>query len=499
MKAKCEFPSLPRSSVERIYLELVWDHELEAASRIMENLANHREEVLTHWHELYVLHFREKRALSQSEFLQVAGADLDATVETLRAKAIDRFVAEMQQVGELLVQHNVPFSEVVASVHLFEESVIPIFPPSAALASYLLFDKISHCRIIVLADTYFRSHAALAGARIRLLERDMAQMPRQARSQFHELVGATLPMRRLYERIEALATVRAPVLIIGEQGTGKELAARAIHGCSPNAKAPFIALNCAALPPDFMERELFGHGRGAFRSANGEHPGMFRWADGGALFLDEITELSAEAQDRLLEVLTEHTVRPTGATHKIPVEVRVIAATGRDPEEAVRTGRLREELCQRLQVNVLRMPPLRERRGDIPLLVEHFIALFNEKLGRSTPIIGIQEDALEAMCRYSWAGNVRELSNAVQAAVTFGRSHLMEAADLPAAITNPPLRQLPQVPQGRGPVSNFSFTDIERDLVRRALESTEGNKHRAAKLLGFSRKKLYAKIAKYGI
>jgi transcriptional regulator with PAS, ATPase and Fis domain len=216
--------------------------------------------------------------------------------------------------------------------------------------------------------------------------------------------------------------------------------------------------------------------------------------------------MAPETQTKLLRVLQERSVRPVGGSREMPVDVRVVASTNREPAEAMRTTQLRSDLYYRLQANVLRIPPLRERLDDVPLLVEHFINFFNERLKRPIPITGIAEDALAAMQTYQWPGNVRELSNAIEGAFTFGRSSSITLADLPsqladehrarAAATSEPV-SAPAA--SAGDTSGMSFADVERDLIRRALETTEGNKVQAAKLLRISRKKLYAKIEKYGL
>jgi len=425
----------------------------------------------------------------------------------------------------------------VVSMHLFEESatsVFPVFPPQLPKI-YLAFDKLSHCRMIVLADAYFRSTSAVANARIRDLEREASLLPRQARSRFHGLVGANPAMRLLYERIELAAKTRGIILVVGESGTGKELVAKAIHEASDEVRAPFVALNCAAIPRELIESELFGYKRGAFSGANVEHLGLFRSAEGGTLFLDEITEMSPETQSKLLRVLQEHSVRPVGASREVPVDARVIASTNREPTEAVRVGQLRSDLYYRLQASVLRIPPLRERLDDVPLLIEHFINVFNERLKRPVPITGIAENALAAMQTYQWPGNVRELSNAIEGAFTIGRTSRITLADLPqpvagehhessrlgVAVGSPhkqaQRRYLPVAggtETGIPAVSSLSpgaaalieipsgvpsFAEVERDLVRRALENTEGNKVQAANLLRISRTRLYAKIEKYGL
>ncbi len=490
--------SLPRQGPR--YFSLLWEEELDDLRPILSEVFERRAEVLRRWYELYLVYFGNSRALSETEFFQICGEDLESTLLPLLRKDFDGFVTGVRRVGESLLQRKVPFPEVVASMHLFEESASAAFPgfPRVEPHHYHAFDKLSHCRIIVLADAYFRSHAAAAAGRLRDLEREAAQLPRQARTRFHGLVGAHPTMRRLYERIEAVASTLTTVLIVGESGTGKELVARAIHECGAAPRAPFVALNCAAIPRELIESELFGYKRGAFSGAVGEYIGLFRAAQGGTLLLDEITEMSPDTQSKLLRVSQERTVRPVGSVQEIPVNVRIIASTNQRPEEAVRLGRLREDLYYRLQVNLLEVPPLRERLSDLPLLVEHFIALFNEKFERATPVVEIEPEALAALERYKWPGNVRELSNAIETGFTFSPSPMLGIADLPANIrgdagtaaglraADPPLRPA-------------TFAEMERDLVRRALEFTGGNKVKAARLLKISRKKLYAKITKYQI
>ena len=500
----------PSPSGSPAYFHLLWDHELDSLAPILDSILSRREQVLAHWHRLYILHFGDSRSLSDREFMEIFGADLAATIGDLRAKDVDKFTADVRRIGEALAERRVPFPEIVVSMHLFEESAtnaFPVFPPPMPKI-YLAFDKLSHCRMIVLADAFFRSTAAVANARIRDLEREASLLPRQARSRFHGLVGANPAMRQLYDRVESAARTRGTILIVGESGTGKELVARAIHEASAEVRAPFVALNCAAIPRELIESELFGYKRGAFSGANAEHLGLFRSAEGGTLFLDEITEMSPETQTKLLRVLQERSVRPVGATREIPVDARVVATTNREPTEAVRTGQLRSDLYYRLQANVLRIPPLRERLDDVPLLIEHFINVFNERLKRPIPVTGISEDAMAAMQSYEWPGNVRELSNAIEGAFTFGRSASITLADLPPQLAGA-YRSQPVAAQDAAPLPPTvppaeatgvqSFADVERELIRRALESTEGNKVQAAKLLRISRKKLYAKIEKYGL
>jgi transcriptional regulator with PAS, ATPase and Fis domain len=468
------------------YFNLLWDHELDDLKPLLDAMEAHREEVLEHWHSLYVLHFGDHRSLPRSEFFQIFGPDLDALLDHLRTKDFAAFTVNMQKVSEILAERRVPFSEVVASLHLFEESATRVFPPLTPPELYVTFDKLSHCRVITLADAYFRSQAAESVSQIISLEREASRLPLQERKRFHGMVGASQAMRRLYERIEAAAATRGTVFIVGESGTGKELVARAIHECGPAPRSPFVALNCAAVPRELLESEMFGYKRGAFSGATGEYQGLFRAANGGTLFLDEITEMSPQTQTKLLRAIQERTVRPVGATHEVSVDVRLIASTNADPETAVRSGQLREDLYYRLQVNVLSVPALRERLEDIPLLVDHFITLFNEKLLRPQPVLDIDPEALAVLQRYPWPGNVRELRNAIESAFTFSRSPTIRREDLPPLTAD----------KGRR-ASVPAFAEAERDLIRRALISVGGNKVQAAKLLRISRKKLYAKIRKY--
>jgi DNA-binding NtrC family response regulator len=480
------------------YFHLLWEEELDSLRGVFESLRRHRGEVLARWHQLYLLHFGDRRSLTESEFLEIFGKELDTTLSDLLAKDMDGFAADVRAIGETLVERRVPFSELIVSMHLFEESAsehFPVLPPSLP-KTYQSFDKLSHCRMIVLADTYFRAQAALVGTRIKELEREAAKLPVDERSRFHGLVGVSPSMHDLYQRIEAASATRGTVLIVGESGTGKELVARALHECGSRAAAPFVALNCAAIPKDLIESELFGHKRGAFSGANVEHLGLFRAAEGGSLFLDEVTEMSPETQSKLLRAIQERAVRPVGSTKESPIDVRLIASTNRDPEEAVRTGHLREDLYYRLQASEIRLPPLRERLEDVPLLVEHFIGLYNERMLRPRPIAGIEDEALAAMRNYSWKGNVRELANAVESAFTFGRSPMIRLVDLPMGISKGASVPSPTAPQRAG---LQTFADAEREIIMRALETTGGNKLHAARMLKISRKKLYAKIAKYGL
>jgi two-component system response regulator HydG len=353
-------------------------------------------------------------------------------------------------------------------------------------------------QLFLLIDAYLGG-ARMAGEENPVFAGEAAPLPAATKSSFHGLIGAGAAMRRLYRRIEAAAATTGNLLLVGESGTGKELVAHAVHKCSARAGRPFVALNCAALPKDLIESELFGYKRGAFSGASNEYPGLFRAADRGTLFLDEITEMSAETQSKLLRAIQERAIRPLGSTVEQPVNVRLIASSNRDLRAAVACGRLREDLYYRMQAAVLTIPPLRERREDIPLLVEHFIGLFNQTVGRTME--GIQPGALDSMVEYDWPGNVRELSNALEGAFTFGAGRLIGLEDLPAAVTGCGDGQFDSelgYPGGCAKdASVTTFAEAERDVIARALQSSGGNKVRAAEQLKISRKKLYAGIAKY--
>ena len=478
---------------------LLWDEDLDDLRPLLAAVVAERTTVVTEWYKLYALHFGDNASLSEGEFRRIFEPALLLNDGALLEKNIDLFAENVTKLGEALAERRVPLRELIVSLHLFEEAALTVCAPDKAVSlhAYVIFDKLSHLRILLMADAYLRVQAAETGARIVALEHEAAQLPHAARSNFHGLVGASSQMRTLYDWIEAAARTAGTVLIVGESGTGKELVARAIHECGKAAPAPFIALNCAALPKDLIESELFGYKRGAFSGAAADYPGLFRAAEGGSLFLDEVTEMSPETQSKLLRAIQERSVRPIGALREIPFNVRLIASTNRDPEQAVREGRLRQDLYYRLQASVLRVPPLRERASDIPLLVEHFIALFNQRMMRAEALAGIAPAALDAMINYQWPGNVRELSNVIEGAFTFGRAHLIQLQDLPAAVGH--LKPSAQTAQGPAPGRPATFAEVEREVICRALETTDRNKTAAAKLLGISRKKLYAKISKYNL
>ena len=310
---------------------------------------------------------------------------------------------------------------------------------------------------------------------------------------FGQLVGQSKGLQEVYRWIELAATSTAPVLVYGESGTGKELVARTIHDLSNRRNKPFVAINCAAIPETLIESELFGHERGAFTGATERRLGCFELADGGTLFLDEIAEMDNSTQAKLLRVLQEGNFRRVGGGKgEIQVDVRVIAATNRVPTEALSQGQLREDLFYRLNVFAIRLPSLRERKEDIPLLARTFIEEFNRQDNRQ--IRGLTPDAEKALERYHWPGNVRELRNVIQRAVVLGGSGLIDVEHLPENV----MRAAAPAGSPTG-ASVTPIREMEREMILRALEETGQDKRRAAALLGISLKTLYNKLAKYGI
>ncbi len=299
----------------------------------------------------------------------------------------------------------------------------------------------------------------------------------------HGLIGESAPMQKVYRLISKAARADATVLVSGESGTGKELVARAIHYSGPRASAPFVPVNCGGIPEGLLESELFGSVRGAFTGATATRPGFFQAADGGSLFLDEISETSLAMQVKLLRVLQDRQVCMVGSTHSRAVDLRVIAATNKDLAELVRQGRFREDLYYRLNVIPLELPPLRERGDDILLLIRHFTDKYAARQERVAP--RFSDEALRLLRRHSWSGNVRALENVVQRMVVMVDGDSIEASDLP------PLLRTARLPSLR---LDRTLAEVEQDYVRRVVDSVGGNKSKAAQILGIDRKTLRVKL-----
>lgn len=315
------------------------------------------------------------------------------------------------------------------------------------------------------------------------------------RAEYFNIIGASKQMQTIYETIESVAKSDANVLIVGESGTGKELIANAIHYNSLRSKKPFIKVNCAALPKELIESELFGHTKGAFTGAHADKEGLVQHAAGGSLLLDEIAEMPVELQPKLLRVLQERSYRKIGSEKTYAVDFRLISSTNRPPADAIRDGLLRDDLFYRISTITIHVPPLRERTDDIQLLTDHFLSTYAKKYER--PITGVSQAAYQRLFSHAWPGNVRELQNVIERAVLLAKGNKIEPLDLPfdngALPEGAAQNELWDVPP------NMTLEDIEKLVIEKTLQRTGGNKQAAANLLGIYRPRLYSKIRKYNI
>jgi two-component system response regulator AtoC len=331
-----------------------------------------------------------------------------------------------------------------------------------------------------------------------LLERDISRTLGD-----RAIVAASDGMIELLELLERTAAYKSTILVTGESGTGKEVIARAIHSQSPRREAPFVAVNCGAIPENLLESELFGHVKGAFTGASRAHRGLFAEANEGSLFLDEIAELPLGLQVKLLRAIQEEEIRPVGESKSLKIDVRVIAATSRNLELEISEGRFREDLFYRLNVVRLEVPPLRERQQDVPLLVDHFLSRFRDILGKN--VHGVSDEARDLLVHYRWPGNVRELENMIERAMILTDGDTIESSALPPSILSAPSDDARQGDEVVVVVDDDDLSlkrarqAFEAKLIRRALERTDGNRTHAAKLLEISHRALLYKLKDYGI
>jgi DNA-binding NtrC family response regulator len=330
--------------------------------------------------------------------------------------------------------------------------------------------------------------------KVRLVEENQFLRDRMdTETQLHGIVGSSAKIQDVLRMVSRLKDTRTPVLITGESGTGKELVARAIHFRGSFANRPFVAVDCGSLVPTLIESELFGYEKGAFTGALKARTGLFQSADGGTIFLDEIGELPLEMQAKLLRVLQEKEVRPVGSNQRTRVDVRVIAASNRDLEQEYRAGTFRKDLYFRLNVVTVHVPPLRERRSDIPMLAHWFLERCVP--GRS---VQVTNAAMKSLLQYDWPGNVRELENCVERAVALGNQQTLDVDDLPPAIAS--TSQIQERDGAPGPsFPTTDLEDIERTTIERVFEQVKGDKALAGKMLGISRATLYRKLKRYNI
>ena len=324
----------------------------------------------------------------------------------------------------------------------------------------------------------------------RLLKKEVLRLKKEVESRydFHHLIGRSPSMQRIYDLIERISDSSSNVLITGESGTGKELVAKAIHYSGIRKEGPFVAVNCAAIPETLFESELFGYKKGAFTDAKADKKGLIFEAHEGTLFLDEITEMPAMLQAKLLRVIEEKEVRPLGDTNSYPVDVRVISTTNRNIQSAIQEGNFREDLYYRMKVIDIELPPLRERKEDIPFLVHHFVSKFAQ--GQKKSISGISEEAMKILLNYPWPGNVRELENVIQRAITLSQHDTILPEDLPASMVETIKENLVE----RAFQKKYTMDQLEKEYIRKVLMEVGGNKSKAAEILGFDRKTLYRKL-----
>jgi two-component system response regulator AtoC len=318
----------------------------------------------------------------------------------------------------------------------------------------------------------------------------------RAEQRFESILAKSQEMQDVFRTISKIADYKTTVLVTGESGVGKELVARALHARSSRKNMPFVAINCGAIPENLLESELFGHRKGAFTDANADRRGLFEEATGGTLLLDEIGELPLSLQVKLLRVLQEETIRRLGDTKDAKVDVRIVAATHRDLAAEVKAGRFREDLYYRINVLPVHIPPLRGRKDDIPLLVDHFVTRNNARLG--THIRGVSPEARKLLVEYPWPGNVRELENTIERAMVLAEGEVLDAADLPERLRESLDPVQAQLATGELSIKKTSAA-IEEILIRRALQKTKGNRTRAAEVLEISHRALLYKIKDYKI
>ena len=345
-----------------------------------------------------------------------------------------------------------------------------------------------------------RSAVEKASARLRLIRRN-AELRRSLdeRFGFEGVIGTSPQMHSIVEILKNVAPTDITVLIQGENGTGKELVARALHQNSPRKSKPFVPLNISALPDSILESELFGHEAGAFTGAIGRRIGKFEHANGGTLFLDEVGEMPMDTQVKLLRVLEDRKITRLGANDEMPINVRLVAATNADLQKNVAEGKFREDLYYRLNVVSIYLPPLRERQGDIPLLMEHFLREISRRMGRE--VQGFSRSARKALLAYHWPGNIRQLRNVIERMLVLDSDGVLDVDGLPPEIAvlvrDQPAESAVEAPAGADGLVGKPIADVERHYIYRALELTNGNREEAATMLGIGERTLYRKIKEY--
>lgn len=391
----------------------------------------------------------------------------------------------LQVLEELGKRDNAPASIVLTAYGTIEKAV-----KATRLGAFDFITKPFKNDEVLLAIKNALEHRRLTEENARLKQSLLA------RYSFRNIIGKSAPMQKIFELITQVAPTRSTILIHGESGTGKELVAKAIHAASTRAEAPFVAVNCGNIPPDLLESEIFGHVRGAYTGATSSKKGLFEVADGGTLFLDEVATISLEIQAKLLRVIQEREFRRLGGLENIKVDVRIIAATNVDLQDAVRGGAFREDLFYRLNVIAIKVPPLRERSEDIPLLAEHFIRRFVEENGRET--CSLDAGALKVLLDYDWPGNVRELENVIERAVVLSSGNTITGDLFPKNLAASEPEASIGFPEDHKSLKE-RVANFEKALILAALEKTDWNQKKAAQLLSVNATTLSEKLKRLRI
>lgn len=442
--------------------------------------------------------------------------DEKATREGLRAALEDRFdvylAEDATRAMELLEREH--FDVLLTDLRMPKEDGLQLIsrakslpkPPVCILMTAYGSEDIAAQAIKLGADDYIPKarlnfdeleHRILKTLKLQKLETENEDLHQRLEQKFglENIVGDSKPMHEIFETVRQVAPTRRTVLITGESGTGKELIAKAIHQLSPRARAPLVAVHCAGLPASLLESELFGHEKGAFTGAHERRLGRVESANGGSLFLDEIGEIDATTQVKLLRFLGERTFERIGSSKTQVSDVRIICATNKNLEELVRRGSFREDLYYRLAVVPIHLPPLRERVGDIPLLANFYLKQFAEEDGKA--VKSFSTEAMDLMLRHRWPGNVRELNTAVQHAVVMARGEAIQPKDLPAAIRLPAAEITARETNDKFSTGQLTVKEAEKQLVIHALQECDGNRTKAAEKLGMSRRTLHRKLHEY--
>jgi len=430
------------------------------------------------------------RVLLKDEFTVLEAEDGEQALEVLRRHEVDVVMLDQRLPGE-------PGIDVLSRIKALDPLVVVVLA-TAVHDVRTAVEAIKRGAYDYITKPFDVEDIELLVRRAldkRALEREVLYLRSTLPRGVDAMVGRNVEMARIYQLIAQIAPTSATVLVTGESGTGKELVARAIHEKSPRARRPFVAVNVAALPETLVESELFGHEKGAFTGAFAQKPGRFELAHGGTLFLDEIGCLRLDLQTKILRALQEREIERVGGCRTVRVDVRVVAATNVNLRQAVRERRFREDLYYRLNVVPIAVPPLRERRDDIPLLVDHFLAKYAREFNRD--VHGVSADALEVLVRYDWPGNVREMENIIQRSVVLAGGPVLQLQDLPLDLA------LPETGAWYGEDTGLPLRvareQFERQYVLRVLERVGWNQSRAARVLGLHRNTLLVKLLGWGI